>query len=225
MTRRDDAPGWRQRSDRLAVTPRDQRDERVGSRLTPSSERETMSKSRIEWMRIMRHHDRLPSNRTAVNAAGACPVHPPQHLHTSCRSLGSLTARAERPAPAASGIRVAAGYLWHRLSPRSFTGRCNGPRYPAPEPRRPVASLQAALHDSGTSWVARKQPWRCSRRTRDASDTQRTTPRARREPGESHAARFKDSTLSGRLRCGRESSQGAASRYAIPSRIHIRSYV
>ena len=34
MTRRDDAPGWRQRSDRLAVTPRDQRDERVGSRLT-----------------------------------------------------------------------------------------------------------------------------------------------------------------------------------------------
>ena len=33
-TRRDDAPGWRQRSDRLAVTPRDQRDERVGSRLT-----------------------------------------------------------------------------------------------------------------------------------------------------------------------------------------------
>ena len=133
---------------------------RVRARLTPSSERETMSKSRIEWMRIMRHHDRLPSNRTAVNAAGASPVHPPQHLHTSCRSLGPLTARADRPVPAAfaSGIRVAAGYLWHRLSPRSFTGRCNGPRYPAPEPRRPVASLQAALHDSGTSWGASKHP-------------------------------------------------------------------
>ena len=56
------------------------------------------------------------------------------------------------------------------------------------------------------------------------NDTQRTA-RARGvspgEPGVSHAARVHQLTLTGRLRCGRESSQGAASRFAILSEINI----
>ena len=126
-----------------------------------------------------------------------------------------LTARADLPVPAgfASGIRVAAGYLWRRLSPRSFAGRCNGPRSPAPEPRRPVPSrcLKCALECSGAPPCAASaarlagmagmdslrtgcsQPaWqhvlpstrrRCSRCTRGASNTQRTLTSARRERG------------------------------------------
>ena len=42
------------------------------------------------------------------------------------------------------------------------------------------------------------------------------------EPGESHAARLTNSTHTGRPRCGRESSQGAALRSAILSKKRIR---
>ena len=38
------------------------------------------------------------------------------------------------------------------------------------------------------------------------------------EPGESHAARAKNLTQTGRPRCGRQSSQGAPIRYAILSK-------
>ena len=103
---------------------------------------------------LLAPHGRRPGR------SGPIPSPPPKHFHTSHRSLGSLTARADRPVPAgfASGIRVAAGYLWRRLSPRSFAGRCNGPRSPAPEPRRPVPSrcLKGALECSGRALPAQR---------------------------------------------------------------------
>ena len=104
-------------------------------------------------MWIMRHHARLPSNRTAVT-----PLPP-----SGDNSLYGkpLTASSDRATSAAfaSGIRVAARYLWRRLSPRSFTVRNNGPGSPAAEPRHPFPSrcskfLKCALQRTGRALPA-----------------------------------------------------------------------
>ena len=53
------------------------------------------------------------------------------------------------------------------------------------------------------------------------NDTERTARArgvSRGEPAESHAARLRKMTQTGRARCGRESSQGAGIRYAILSK-------
>ena len=107
------------------------------ARLTPPSGRETMSRPRIDWMWIMRHHDRLPGNRTAVTAP------PPPEIPSNSLIDKYSTAQDDRHARAvlALSIRGVARYLWHRLSPRSFAGRRNGPGSPAPGPRPPVLSL------------------------------------------------------------------------------------
>ena len=127
---------------------------RVRARLTPRGGRETMSKSRIERMRIMRHHDPLPSNRTAVTQ----PVHPPPPRRQLFESQ-AIIAPAGRSAAFVFRIRVAARYLWLRLGPRSFTGRSNGPGSPAAESRRLFPSrcskfLRCALQRTGRALPA-----------------------------------------------------------------------
>ena len=67
------------------------------------------------------------------------PVRPPSGANSLYEK--PLTAPADRAAAFASSIRVAAGYVWRRLNPRSFIGRCNGSRPPAPESRRPVCPI------------------------------------------------------------------------------------
>ncbi len=57
------------------------------------------------------------------------------------------------------------------------------------------------------------------------NDTQGTLRARGVTPAESHTARVTQLTLTGRLRCGREGSQGAAIRYAILSEINKRSYL
>ena len=87
---------------------------------------------------------------------------------------------------------------------------------------------RAAAHDSGPPWVASDNLAGFSGAQEVPNDTERTA-RARGvspgEPGESHAARVTNRTQTGRPRCGRESSQGAARRSAILSKIHIRRNV
>ena len=105
---------------------------------------------------MRRHADSQCSDRLVETQPVERP-RTPQHFRASCKSL---TARADRPASAAvaSDIRVTAGYLWRRLSPRSFTGRCNGLVYPAPEARRPVPSrcLKCALRCTGRALPAQR---------------------------------------------------------------------
>ena len=102
--------------------------------LTPPSVRATMSKSRIDRMWIMRHHDRLPSNRMEVTQPAHPPL-PPQFLIQQ-----ALNDHTEGAAAFVFSIRVAAGCLWRGLSPRSFTGRSNGPASAAPERSRRILS-------------------------------------------------------------------------------------
>ena len=104
------------------------------ARLTPPSGRDTMSKPRIECMWIMRHHDRLPGNRTAVTPPPLYPPPPPPQFLTQ----QALSGHTEGAAAFVFSIRVAAGCVWRGLSPRSFTGRSNGPASPAPEPSRRI---------------------------------------------------------------------------------------
>lgn len=86
-----------------------------------------MSKVGTERMWILRHHDSLASNRRAVTQ----PVPPLQLLESQ-----AIITSAERSAAFVFSFCVAARYLWHRLGPRSFSGRGNGPGAPAAEPRR-----------------------------------------------------------------------------------------
>ena len=111
------------------------------------------------------------------------PVHPPparQLLESQ-----AIIARAERPAAFVFRIRVAARYLWRRLSPRSFTGRSNGPGSPAAEPRHSIPSrclkfLKCALQRTG-----RALPAQCPSRILVASILRRPVtpgPRGRTYP-------------------------------------------
>ncbi len=119
---------------------------RVCARLTPRGGRETIRKSRTKRMLIMRHHDRLSNQRRGNDAA------PPRRYEHESLYDKLLGAPYERPGGAAFAfsIRGAARYLWCRLSPRSFTSRCNGPESRASKPRHLVPSrrlkfLQCAL--------------------------------------------------------------------------------
>ena len=78
-------------------------------------------------VRMTRHADRQRSDRLAVTPS-VRPIPPPDNplYHKP------LTAPADRLAAFTFSIRVAAGSLWRRFNPRSFT----------------------ALNDSGTSQVA-----------------------------------------------------------------------
>ena len=138
----------------------------------------------------------------------------PYFSHTSCRSL---TARADRPVrdPAhavAFTTAVAVG-----AAERTVLARWG-------------AHVQRAAHPT-TRQAPRPGPFTVNCRNRQKMEVQNDTQRTARargvsrgEPAESHAARFKNLTQTGRPRCGharvavRQSSQGAAIRSAILSK-------
>ena len=174
---------------------------------------------------------------TAVAIRGAGSV----HRRTGMRTVRALPVDRNRPgSPPATDCR--------QNSPPARRPGCGLPPPPtasAPQSncrsrldtrpaRTPVNAspppLRATMHDSGPPWVAIPSTYDSSIHNTlpvfaGAQEVQNDTQRAvgargvsTGEPGESHAARFRNLTQTGRPRCGRESSQGAAGRYAILSR-------
>ena len=176
---------------------------------------------------MKRHDDRQRSDRFAVTR----PVHhtPPAPLFQTEKQL---TARADRPLrdPAhtvafTTAVAVGGAGSVHRRTgiktARTLPTATVPDRSPpatncAQNPPPALAAIQTHCCSD------HRHAWRCNadrsrRRSREeggSNDTQRTA-RAHGvspgEPGESHAARVHKLTLTGRPRCGRESSQGAVS--------------
>ena len=124
-----------QRSDRLPVT----------AGLTVCRPRGSMHRLEDRRTLMMPHHDSQRSDRLPVTQ----PVHSPPTFRTSRRSL---TARAARLAGAfAFSARQAAGSVWRRLSPRSFTDHRNRPGSlppDSPSQNRPPALPVNHIHNT-----------------------------------------------------------------------------
>ena len=190
---------------------------------------------------------RAPRARRRLHHRRSYPWRRPVHRRTGMQTPAPfpVTRAAPDRRPRLTAGKPTAGVAGHSHSllrqppPRvAARGRCRGSRCGLPPAssrldtrpaRAPVNAspppLRVAAHDSGPPWVATTALPVCRRtrrtpRTGGAHDTQRTA-RTRGvspgEPGESHAARLTNSTQTGRPRCGREGSQGAALRSAILS--------
>ena len=85
MKRHDDAPGWRQRGDRLAVAFGD--DLRVVDRFPPACE---SAPPGVGWVRMKRHYDSQRSDRLAVTQLPVCSL-----THSLTHSAASRSAQRE----------------------------------------------------------------------------------------------------------------------------------